>query len=119
MRFIQLHAWDVHVPDHLLVMRLSTLGRHPLKAIHGLEIDLTDVGGPFVTDAPALTLEQPLHFVFGQLAAGHQCPFSLRELVITRGAAQPFDVLVFTCPGTMNNRVDVGAIELHTIWIGA
>jgi len=119
MRLVQLHTGYVDVPDHLLVMGLGTLSRHPLETIHGLEIDFTDVGGPFVTDAPALTLEQPLHFVFGQLAAGHQRPFALRELVITSSAAQPFDVLVFTRPGTMNDRVDVGAIELCTIWVGA
>ena len=119
MRLVQLHTGHVDVPDSLLVMGLSTLGRHSLEAIHGLEIDGTDVGGPFVTDAPALALEQPLHCVFGQRAAGHQRPFALRELVITRGAAQPFDVLVFARPGTMNDRVDVEAIELCTIWIGA
>src|SRR5438093_1130343 len=88
MRLVQRHTGHVDVPDHLRVMGLGTLGRHPLEAIHGLEIDCTDVGGPFVTDAPALALEQPLHGVFGQLAAGHQRPFALRELVSTRGAAK-------------------------------
>jgi hypothetical protein len=52
MRLIPLHAWDLHVSDHLLVP--GPLGRYPLKALHGLEVEATDSGGAFVTDAPPL-----------------------------------------------------------------
>jgi hypothetical protein len=119
MRLVPRHTGHVDVPDHLLVMGLGTLGRHPLEAIYGLEIDGTEVGGPCVTDAPALALAQPLHGVCGPLAAGHQRPFALRALVSTRGAAQPFDGRVFARPGTMHDRVDVGAMALRTSEIGA
>jgi hypothetical protein len=103
MHLIPLHTWYVHVLDHLLVMGLGTLRRHTLKARHGLEIDATDVRGAFVTDTPPLTLQEPLHGVFGQLRPGHQGPFTFRELPPAGGAAQPFDVLVLACPGAMRD----------------
>jgi len=70
-----------------------------LKTMDSFEIHGTDVGHPFVTDAPALTFQALFHRRFGELAPGHQGPCSLGELTAADGAAQPFDVLVFTRPG--------------------
>jgi hypothetical protein len=56
--------------------------------------------------------------LFGQLTAGHQSPFSLRELSSTDCAPQPFDVLVRARPGAMDNVTSTGPIALQTSWIG-
>src|SRR4029450_54271 len=117
MRLIQLHPWDIHVPDHLLMMGLGTLGRPPLKAIHGLEVDVTDIRGAFVTDAPPLTLQKPFHGRFRQLAPRHQGALPLGELPVAEGTAQPFDVLGRACPGAMRDVPGTGAIEPCTLWI--
>jgi len=101
------------------MMVLRALGRHGLEPMHGLEIHWADTGRALITYAPALTFQEPFHRLCQQLAAGHQCLFSLRELPATGGTAQPFDVLVFTCPGSMTNMAGVGTIALLTIWIWA
>src|SRR4030095_11844332 len=109
----------VHVPDHLLVMDLGPLGGHTLEAIHGLEIDRTDIGGAFVTDTPPLTLQQPLHGVFRQFAPGHQGPLPFGELPVAGRAAQPFNVLVPPGPRPMRDVAFAGTIEPGTVWIRA
>src|SRR5919204_3299188 len=117
MRLVQLHTGHVDVPDHLLVMGLSTLSRHPLKAIHGLEVDATDVRGAFVTDTPPLTLQELLHGRFWQLAPRHQGALPLGKLPVAEGAPQPFDTLGRACPGAMGDVAYAGAIEPGTLWI--
>ena len=119
MCLIQLHAGHVHVPDHLLVMGLSTLGGHTLEAIHGLEIDRTDIGGPCITDTPPLTLQQPLHGVFRQFAPGHQGPLPFGELPVACRAAQPFNVLVHPGPRPMRDVAFAGTIEPGPVGIRA
>ena len=103
MRLIQWYAGDVHVPDHLVVMGLSTLGRHPLQAIHGLEIDATDVRGTFVTDTPPLTLQALLPGRFWQLAPRHPGALPLGKLPVADGALHTFDMLGRACPGAMGD----------------
>jgi hypothetical protein len=117
MRLIQLHPPHLHVLHALPMVRLGPLGRHPLKTMDGFEIHGTDVGHPFVTDAPALTFQELFHCRFGELAPGHQGPFALRELTAADGAAQPFDVLVFTRPRAMYNIAVARAVEPSTLWI--
>src|SRR2546423_9639513 len=119
MGFIQLHAGHVHVPAYLLVMGLSALGCHTLEAILGLEIDRTDIGGAFVTDAPPLTLQQPLPGVFRQFAAGHQGPLPFGELPVACRAAPPLDVCVRACPRPMGDVAFAKPIALRTLWIRA
>src|SRR5215831_746350 len=101
------------------MVHLGSLGSHPLKTMDGFEIHGTDLGRPLITDAPALTFQELFHRRFRELAPGHQGPFALGELTAAEGAAQPFDVLVFTRPRAMANVAGVGPMELLTIWIGA
>jgi hypothetical protein len=49
----------------------SSLGRHPLKAMHSLEIDGTDVSGSRITDTPALTFQKSFHSGLRELAPSH------------------------------------------------
>jgi hypothetical protein len=115
MGFIQLHPWDAYRMDHLAMVGLSALRRNMLKAIHRLEIDRTNVGGAFITDAPALTLHQSYDRVFRELTAGHQRPFPFGELPVAFGAAQPFDVLVRACPRSMRDVAFAEPIEPRTL----
>jgi hypothetical protein len=70
MGFIQLHAWHVYLAYALALVGLSPLGRHPLEARDRREIDSTDVRGPRITNAPALTLQQSYGRVCGALTPG-------------------------------------------------
>jgi len=101
------------------MMRLSPLGRHPWQTLARCESHGTDGGQPFGTDAPALTWQELFHRRCGAFAPGHPGPGSRGALTAADGAAQPFAVLVLTRPGTMHDRVDVEAIALRTIWMGA
>src|SRR5262249_56389908 len=63
---------------------------------------------------------QPLyHGRFWQLASRYQGAFPLRELSVTQGAAQPFDVPGLASPGAMRNMACAGAIERGTVWMRA
>src|SRR5713101_8405031 len=119
MRFIQLDGGHVHLVYNLAMMGLSALGRDVLKAMHRFEIHGTNVGGPFITDAPPLTFHQPYDRVFGELAAGHQGTLPFRELPVACRTAQPFDVLVRPGPRPMRDVAFAGPIEPSTLWIRA
>ena len=95
---VQLDRRDPQITRDLCVMCLSPVGRDGLEALHGLDVDPTDVSGPCVTDAPALTLQQPLDSLLGELGGFHQRPPTRGEFLPTRLAAQPLDVLVLTGP---------------------
>jgi hypothetical protein len=114
----QLHTPHIHVLHALLMVLHGPLGRHPLKAMNGLEIHGTDVSRPLITDTPALTFQELFHGRLGELAPSHQSPGSFGELVAAYSAAQPFDVLVLARPRSMGNVVSTRAIELRTLWIG-
>jgi hypothetical protein len=98
VHLVQLHALDLEVMCDLLVMRLGPLGRDVLEAMDRLDVDPTDVGCAGVTNAPPLTLQQPLHGLFGLFAACHQGPSALGELLPALRAAQPFNLLVLAGP---------------------
>jgi hypothetical protein len=71
MGLIQLHPLHIHVLHTLLMVLHSSLGRHPLKAMHSLEIDGTDVSGSRITDTPALTFQKSFHSGLRELAPSH------------------------------------------------
>jgi hypothetical protein len=119
MRLIHLHARDVHLLHGLLMMGVSAVGRHPLEAVDGLEIDGTNVRRPLITDTPPLTFQQLFHGRFGQLAPRHQGALPLGELPVAQGATQSFNVPGLASPGAMRNIACAGAIELYTVWIRA
>jgi hypothetical protein len=119
MRLIPLHALHIHVLHTLAMVGLSPLGRHPLKAMHRLEIHGADVGGPLITDTPPLTFHQLYDRVFRELAAGHQGALPFRELPATYRTTPPFDVLVRPGPRPMRNVAFAGTIEPGTWWIRA
>ena len=101
MRLIHLHAGHVHVPDHLLVRGLRPRGGHTLAALHGLEIDRTEIGSALITDAPALILHQLSDRLCGELAAGHEGALPFRALPVACCTAQPCDGLVRPGPRPM------------------
>src|SRR5215813_12421026 len=119
MGFVQLDARHVHLAPHLAMVGLSAPGSDGLKAMHRFELHSTNVGGPFITDAPPLALEQAFDGLLRQLAAGHQGTLSLRELSVACRTAQPFDVFVRTCPRPMRDVAFAGPVELCTVGIGA
>jgi len=116
---IQLHAFHIHMLHALPMVRLGPLGRHALKALDRLEIHGTDISSPRITDAPSLTFQQSYDRVFGELTAGHQGALPFGKLLGACGAAQPFDMLVCPCPGSMREVAVARLIEPHTPWIGA
>jgi hypothetical protein len=119
VHLVQLDRLDPQVTRDLLVVRLGSLGSDMLEAMHGLDVDPTAVSGPGVTDAPALTLQQPLDDLLGQLGAFHQCPPTRGEFLPTRLAAQPLDVLVLAGPRAMGDvacplRAPTGTAQIGT-----
>jgi hypothetical protein len=119
MRLIPLHALHLYVLHTLAMVRLGPLRSHVLKAMDGLEIYGTDIRRALITDAPALTFQELFYGRFGELAPGHQGPFSLGELTAAEGAAQPLNVLVLARPGAMDYIASVRLIAQPTSWIGA
>ena len=119
MRLIPLHALHLYVLHTLALVRLGPLRSHVLKAMDGLEIYGTDIRRALITDAPALTLQELFYGRFGELAPGHQGPFSLGELTAAEGAAQPLNVLVLARPGAMDYIASVRLIAQPTSSIGA
>jgi hypothetical protein len=117
MGLIQLYALHLYVLHALSMVRLGSLGSQGLKAMDGLEIHGTNIRCALITDAPALTLQEPFYGRFGELAAGHQGPRPLRELLGANGTAQPFDMLMLARPRAMDNVACAGAVEPHTLWI--
>ena len=87
--------------------------------MHGLDIHLTDVCRALITDTPALTLGQPDHLLFRQLAPGHQSALSLGKLPLAKGASQTLNAFIFSCPGTVDDVAPARLIEQTTRWIGA
>jgi hypothetical protein len=119
MGLIQLHARHLDLTGDLPMVNLGAVGSHALKPMDGLERHATDIGGPLVTDAPPLTLEQPFDRLFWQLTPGHQGPCPLGELLVAHRASQPFDMLVLACPRSMGDVAFTGAIKQRTFWSGA
>jgi len=67
VHLVQLDRRDLQITRDLCVRCLSPVGRDVLAALHGLEVDPTEVSGPGVTDAPALTRPQPFYRLLGEL----------------------------------------------------
>jgi hypothetical protein len=117
MGLIPLHALHIDVLHALAMVRLGSLGSQGLKAMDGLESHGTDIRGALITDTPALTFQEPFYGRFGELAAGHQGPRPLGELLGAHGSAQPFDRLLLARPRAMSNVARAGAVDLYTLWI--
>src|SRR5215470_3358871 len=117
MGLIQLHALHFYVLHALAMLRLGSLGSQGLKAMDSLEIHGTNVRCTLITDAPALTFQEPFYSRFRQLAAGHQGPRPLGEFLGANNTAQPFDMLMLARPRAMDNVASAGAVEPHTLWI--
>jgi hypothetical protein len=98
MRFIPLDAGHVDLAHDLAMVGLSPLGCNLLKAVHRLELHRTNVGSPCITDAPALTFQQPYDSIFGKFTPGQQGSLAFREYAAACRTAQPFDVFVRSCP---------------------
>jgi hypothetical protein len=98
VQLVQLHPRNLQVPRDRRVVCLGPLGSDALEAMHGLDVDPTEVGRARVAHAPPLTLQQPLHGLFGQFAAFHQGASAHRELLPARRAAQPFTMPVLAGP---------------------
>jgi hypothetical protein len=116
---VQLDRLDPQVTRALLMVLLSPLGGDVLEAVHGLDVDPTEVSGPCVTDAPALTLQQPLPGLRGPLGAFHPRPPTRGELLPTRLAAPPLEVLVLAGPRAVGDgagplRAPTGAAQIGT-----
>jgi hypothetical protein len=118
VHLVQLHSFHFHPLHHLLVMLLGPLRRHPLKAMHGLDIHRANLGGAHVTDTPTLALEQPRHGFFGQLAVTHQRPAALRKFLATAHTAQPLDMTQKTTPRAMADIPPTRNIEVRAGLIG-
>jgi hypothetical protein len=57
----------------LPVVRLSPVGSHPLEAMNGLDLHITNVRRAFVADAPTLTFQQAHNRVFGESVQLNKC----------------------------------------------
>jgi hypothetical protein len=85
--------------------------------MHRFELHGTNVGSPFITDAPPLALEQAFDGLLRQLAAGHQGTLPFRALSVACRAAQPFEVFVLACPRPMHDVPFSGTMKVRTLWI--
>jgi hypothetical protein len=114
---IQLHALNLYVLHTLAMVRLGSLGSQGLKAMDGLESHGTNIHGALITDASALTFQEPFYGCLGEFAVGHQGLRPRGELPGAHGTAQQFAMLLLACPRAMSNVACVGAVTLYTLWI--